>query len=68
MSTKTITVDRGLLSNLAEILGIESEDEAFDFALRRLREILEIEELNEDTDGRYYPDFDPLGYLRIPRD
>ena len=68
MSTKMIAVDRELLSNVAEILGIESEDEAFGFALTRLRDILEIEELNEDFDGRYYPDFDPLAYLRTPGD
>ncbi len=59
-----IAVDRELLSNLAEIIGIESEDEAFDFALTRLRDILEIEELNEDHDGKYYPNFDPGAYLR----
>ena len=63
-----IAVDRQLLSNLAEILGIESEDEAFDFALTRLRDILEIEELNEDLDGKYYPGFDPRAYLQAPSD
>ena len=59
-----IAVDPDLLSNLAEILEIESEDEAFDVALVRLRNILEIEQLNGDTKGRYYPDFDPRTYLR----
>ena len=69
MHTPTISIEVAdhLVTTLTEIYGLDSAKDAVEHALSRLANILEIEALNRETQGRYWPDFNPDEYL-VSRD